>query len=128
MKSCTIFATLFLTIGVALALLGPAQAHPAAAAIHIAIIDFAFEPAEQTIAIGDTITWQNDGNEPHNVIDAEGGWESPTLLNGQTYAFTFATAGTYTYYCSIHSGMLGTIIVVEPQQQTPKIYIATIER
>jgi plastocyanin len=72
------------------------------------------------------LTWQNDGSEPHNVVDAEGAWESPALISGQSYAFTFSTPGTYTYFCTIHSGMLGTITAVEPPQR--KVYIPWIQR
>jgi hypothetical protein len=66
--------------------------------------------------------------EVHNVFDLGGAWESPALNNGQTYTLTFAIPGTSTYVCSIHSGMQGTISVVEPEPapQT-KIYIATMQ-
>lgn len=127
MKPCAIIATLFLAGSIAIAQPTPAWALPRSTDIRIAIVDFAFEPAEQTITSGDTITWRNDGQEPHNVIDADGAWESPTLVSGQSYTFTFATPGAYTYYCSIHSGMLGTIVVAEPQQQT-KVYVGVIQR
>ena len=96
---------------------------------HIAIIEYAFEPADQAITTGDSITWQNDGQEPHNIVDAGGAWESPALSSGQTYTFTFTTPGAYTYYCTIHSGMLGTITVTDaPSQPQTKLYIAIIQR
>jgi plastocyanin len=46
---------------------------------HIAMIGYAFEPAEQTITTGESITWQNDGQELHNVFELGGTWESPAL-------------------------------------------------
>jgi plastocyanin len=111
------------------ALVSAAHARADPASTHIAIVDFAFEPSEQTISTGEPITWQNDGQEPHNVIDADGAWESPALANGQTYTFTFSTPGTYTYFCSIHSGMLGTITVADalPPPHT-KVYLPAIQR
>ena len=103
--------------------------HSAPANTHIAIMDYVFDPTEQTITAGDSITWQNDGQELHNVVDIGGAWESQALSNGQTYSFTFTTPGTYTYVCSIHSGMLGTIVVVEPMPPPQKkLYIAIIQR
>ena len=79
--------------------------------------------------VGDSISWQNNGQEPHNVVDDKGTWESPALSSGQTYTFAFTTAGIYTYYCTIHSGMLGTITVTEPPPQPhTKVYIVTIQR
>ena len=119
---------LLATILLAGTLVAPTQARLAAANMRITMIDYAFEPAEQTITVGDSITWQNDGQEVHNLFDLGGTWESPALNGGQTYTFTFTTPGTYTYVCSIHSGMLGTISVVEPAPPPQmKIYIATIQ-
>jgi plastocyanin len=119
---------LLAAICLASALVSTTPLRSAPISTRIAIIDYAFVPAEQTISIGESITWHNDGQEPHNVTDANSTWESPALSNGQSYSFTFTTLGTYTYYCTIHSGMLGTIIVTEPQPlpQT-KVYIATIQ-
>ncbi|HTZ41834.1 MAG TPA: plastocyanin/azurin family copper-binding protein [Candidatus Omnitrophota bacterium] len=33
------------------------------------------------------------------------------MPGGGTYSHTFAAAGTYSYHCSIHPSMKGTIIV-----------------
>jgi hypothetical protein len=81
------------------------------------------------IRTGESITWQNNGQEPHNVIDAGGAWESPALGNGQIYMFTFNIPGTYTYFCSIHSSMLGTITVADPPAPAQtNVYIPIIWR
>jgi len=101
-------------------------ARSAPSSTQVTIIDYAFEPAEQTITAGASITWQNNGQELHNVFDLGGAWESPALKPGQTYTLTLTVPGTYAYVCSIHSGMLGTIIVAAPPQR--KLYIATIQR
>ncbi len=121
--------TLLIGIFLSSALVSTILARTAPANTRIAIIDYAFEPAEQAVPIGDSITWQNDGQEPHNVVDAGSAWESPALSSGKTYTFAFTTPGIYTYYCTIHSGMLGTITVTEaPPQPHTKVYIATIQR
>jgi plastocyanin len=36
---------------------------------------------------------------------------SGTLANGAAYQFTFTQPGTFTYHCTIHPSMTGTIIV-----------------
>ena len=129
MKPHKFLAAILLASAIAFTLAPAPQVHSAPANVHIAIIDYAFEPAEQAITAGESITWQNDGQELHNVFDLAGTWESPALSSGQTYTFMFTTPGTYTYVCSIHSGMLGTITVVEPEPPPQiKVYIATIQR
>ena len=35
------------------------------------------------------------------------------------YKVTFTKAGTYTYFCDVHAGMVGTIVVREPSQPIP---------
>jgi hypothetical protein len=35
----------------------------------------------------------------------------PTLSQGQTWSYTFSKAGTYSYICSIHPNMTGSITV-----------------
>src|SRR5688572_28953173 len=127
MKLRTFLTAILLAATLTLATATSIQARLEPPHTHIAMIDYAFEPAEQTITTGESITWQNDGQELHNVFELGGTWESPALSNGQTYTFTFGTPGTYNYVCSIHSGMLGTIIVVEPQPPPKvKVYIVTI--
>ncbi len=71
--------------------------------------DFAYNPAQLTISVGDTITWTNRGTVPHTVT--EGSWNSGYLTTGDGYSWTFHKAGTYEYGCDYHTGMLGTIIV-----------------
>jgi plastocyanin len=60
------------------------------------------------------VKWgDNDNAAPHRIL-ADGGtplFNSPQLSKGQTYTFTFTAAGTFTYHCSVHPGMVGTIQV-----------------
>jgi plastocyanin len=71
-----------------------------------------FEPASVTITAGGTVTW-NFAGTAHNVTfdgAAPQGGNVPTTANSSV-SRTFATAGTYAYHCTIHSGMNGTITV-----------------
>ncbi len=71
--------------------------------------NFAFSPAQLTISVGETVTWTNQDPAAHTVTGD--GWNSDTLNEGNSYSRTFNEAGTYTYGCDYHPGMLGTIIV-----------------
>ncbi|MBI2777780.1 MAG: cupredoxin domain-containing protein [Chloroflexi bacterium] len=85
--------------------------NPAGAAA-VAIVDYGFNPADLTVTVGTTVTWTNTGGRPHTVTSIDGGFTSSgTLSSGNTYAQTFATAGTFAYICGIHNSMKGTITV-----------------
>jgi plastocyanin len=74
-------------------------------------------PAVDTVAVGGTVTWNwvNTGSIPHNVQSSGSpSFPSSEVLtgNGQSYAFTFGTAGTYQYTCIVHPGLMtGRVIV-----------------
>lgn len=78
---------------------------------------FDFDPAELTVAVGDTVVWEWTGaGGAHNVVhDAENpAFESELVTEaGHIFEHTFDEAGTYEYVCEPHitQGMVGTIIV-----------------
>ena len=74
------------------------------------ISNFAFNPSELTIKIGDTITWINQDSVQH-TITFDSGLDSGILSKGQNYPHTFDKAGAYTYHCKIHPSMKGKVIV-----------------
>jgi amicyanin len=89
----------------------PAPVNPANA---IAINNFAFSPATLTVKAGTTVTWTNEDSVPHTVVSDAGSavvFTSPALATGSSFPFTFTQAGTYTYHCSIHPSMKGTVVV-----------------
>jgi plastocyanin len=47
----------------------------------------------------------------HTATSDTGVWDSGTLATGQSYSHTFDQPGTYTYHCTIHPFMKGTIVV-----------------
>lgn len=77
----------------------------------VAIVDFAFGPAELSVTAGSTITWTNDDDVAHSVVSADAVLASPEMDQGATYEMTLDEAGTVDYYCDIHQYMKGTITV-----------------
>jgi plastocyanin len=77
----------------------------------VSIVDFAFDPADLTVAVGDTVTWTNTGSATHTVKWQDDEPESEQLQSGATYERTFDSAGSLPYICGIHSQMTGTITV-----------------
>ena len=78
----------------------------------VVIDNFSFSPKTSTVPAGATVTWTNHDNVPHVVTSADDQFKkSPVLKTSQRFSKTFATAGTYSYFCSIHPRMTAQIIV-----------------
>lgn len=87
-------------------------ARPVAAAQHsVRIVDDAFSPGSITVAVGDTVTWTNTGEDPHTVTAADGSFDSGRLDPGQSFSFTFTAAGAFGYRCDFHSDMTAQVVV-----------------
>ncbi len=83
-----------------------------------------FSPATVTVGTGATVTWQFSGathNVTFGVLKPTGG-DVPDTSPGSAASRVFATAGTYGYECTRHSGMAGQVVVAggaAPPPQTP---------
>jgi plastocyanin len=85
---------------------------PAVSGPKVAVKDNTFGPGTIKVAVGDTITWKNDGAVAHTVTATDGSdFDSGTLAPGKTFTFTADKAGTISYVCNFHAGMKGTIEV-----------------
>ncbi len=89
----------------------PATPTPAPKAATVTIVDFGFQPATLTVSAGTRVTWKNTGQVDHTVTANNGAFDSGSIAPGASFSFTFRTAGTYAYHCSIHPFMAGTVIV-----------------
>jgi plastocyanin len=88
----------------------PDRAAPAAS-VRVEIKEYEYLPATLTVPAGTTVTWTSHDDEPHTVTSPEKVFASPGLDADEAFSFTFSTPGTYTYYCTLHPQMTGTIIV-----------------
>lgn len=79
-----------------------------------------FSPSSLTISVGDTVTWvwaaAGHSTTSGNPCTADGKWDSGVQNDPFSFSFTFTSAATYPYFCSLHCflGMTGQIIVQEP--------------
>lgn len=81
-------------------------------AVKVEIVDFAYDPDPVTVEEGGKVTWQNEDSAPHTATADDGSFDTGTLEEGKLKPESFKEAGTYTYICSIHPDMHGTVEVV----------------
>ncbi len=96
---------------------GPLPA-PARASFNVFMTDNAFQPQSVSIQVGDSVTWRNNGVAPHTATSDDAYWNSGIMASGQSYSYIFRSTGTFQYRCSIHAGMVGTVLVQAAGQPT----------
>jgi plastocyanin len=93
---------------------------------HVAIASYAFGPATITVNAGDAVTWDWTGPDVNHSVTATAG--QPEAFDSHAglpdnqiagapaggFSHTFAQVGTFTYYCRVHTDMIGTVKVVTP--------------
>lgn len=84
-----------------------------AATIWVDVQDDYFRPYNLYVPAGTTVTWTNYGIHTHTVTSNTGLFNSGDLTHGQSYSYTFNTAGDYNYNCIYHvsMGMVGVVRV-----------------
>lgn len=93
----------------AAALAGGQQAH-AAADHRVVIRNYVYSPGRIVVHRNDTVTWVfNDGSVLHNVFAT--GFRSSPIKKSGTYTVRFTRSGTFTYTCTLHSWMTGSVVV-----------------
>jgi plastocyanin len=85
---------------------------PAAGGTAVSMKNIAFSPKSLSVKVGDTVTWTNNDSTTHNVTATSGAtFKSSDFGNGGTFSWKADKAGTVNYVCTIHPGMVGTVIV-----------------
>jgi plastocyanin len=101
------FATLLLSA----ASPGSSAKTPQPATAEVKVDNFSFGPATLTVPVGTTVTWTNRDDIPHTIVSTDKVFKSKVLDTDEKFSFTFAKAGTYPYFCSIHPKMTGSVVV-----------------
>jgi len=63
------------------------------------------------IPIGTTVTWINRGDLSHAIVAADRQFRSPILDPEQRFSRRFDAPGTYPYFSSIDSTLVGHVVV-----------------
>ena len=77
----------------------------------VEVKDFAFAPAQLTVRVGEKVTWRFGDSTAHTATADDGSFDSGGHSAGETFDHTFDAAGTFSYRCTIHESMKGTVTV-----------------
>ncbi len=90
------------------------------------LTDTAYYPNPVEVNVDQTVVWTNEDFSFHTVTSGDvsdtnsvrlfdSGLAGPGALSstGKTYEYTFESPGEYPYYCILHPGMVGKVIVTE---------------
>lgn len=72
---------------------------------------FAFAPTSLTIKAGESVTWTNKDSVGHSATADDDSFDTGVFSQGESESVTFDKPGTYSYHCTPHPNMKGTIIV-----------------
>lgn len=86
------------------------QAAPATE-VEASVKDFTWSgPVEAKV--GQVITWKNSDSAPHGVQTDDSGCKmNSSIAQNQTRSLVFNKAGTFTFFCFVHTSMKGTITI-----------------
>ncbi|MEY2581636.1 MAG: hypothetical protein QOE09_1485 [Ilumatobacteraceae bacterium] len=92
----------------------PAASSPSASSAvgqnTVGIADFKFTPPDVKVPVGGSVVWTNNDNQAHTATSA-GAFDAGAIQPGASATVMFQTAGTFTYICSFHPFMTGTVTV-----------------
>jgi len=71
----------------------------------------AYSPAEVAVALGDRVVWVNRDPFAHTVTSREAGLDSKDIEAEASWSVRPAHKGRFTYVCTRHPSMRGTLVV-----------------
>ena len=77
----------------------------------VIVENFSFQPGTIEVKAGTTVTWVNRDDVPHTVYENNKTFKSAALDTDAKFSYKFNSAGTYSYFCSLHPRMTGQVIV-----------------
>ena len=79
--------------------------------VTVEIKKFAFEPKEITVAPGSKVVFINRDETPHQIKAGDGSFTSKALDTDDRHEQVFAKEGDFSYVCTLHPFMTGSVHV-----------------
>ena len=78
----------------------------------VSIKNFAYAPADLTVAKGTTVEFTNGDSTNHTATATDASvFDTGTIAPGKTKSIVLDKSGTFAFFCSFHPFMKGTITV-----------------
>ena len=81
----------------------------------VEIVEFTYSPDPVRVQTGGKVIWQNMDSAPHSATADDGSFDTGILEEGKLKSESFKEPGTFTYFCTVHPDMHGTVEVVEAE-------------
>jgi len=75
--------------------------------------EYGISPRRIRVSVGDTVTWNNEGELEKTIAAQDGSWTTGPIAPGESGTVRFRELGTYTYIAEEYPFMLGQLIVEE---------------
>lgn len=79
----------------------------------VEITNFAFSPANITVKVGTKVTWTNKDSVQHSATADGNSFDTGLIAQNDSASYTFKKTGTYSYHCTPHPYMKGTVTVTK---------------
>jgi plastocyanin len=80
--------------------------------VKVDLSDACFTPTVIRVQPGQSVTWTNRDDMAHTVTGVAGGWGTYDEMSlNDTKTYRFQTSGVFPYFCVIHPGMVGAVVV-----------------
>jgi plastocyanin len=79
--------------------------------VNVVMRDIKFVPATTTVKLGQTVRWTNDDRVAHTVASPRLRLASEAIDGGGRFSYTPRRRGRFPYFCTIHAGQAGVLIV-----------------
>jgi plastocyanin len=86
-------------------------ATPTAAVVNADMRHNRFAPPRLVVRLGQTVRWTNGDAVAHTVASQDLHLSSEAIRAGGTFSYRPRRAGRFTYFCTIHAGQTGVLIV-----------------
>jgi plastocyanin len=81
------------------------------AVVAVTMRNIRFMPRRVVVRLGQTVRWTNDDDTAHTVASQSLRIASEAIRPGQTFTYRPRRRGSFFYFCTIHAGQTGRIVV-----------------